>query len=424
MTIPLRYGDTTHSFRADGALEGIVVEPEALSERLDPHGVIAAALAAPIGSATLQEIARGRRSASILVPGVDRKAGVLEFAAPLVAELNAAGIDDRSIEFVLAPGTHVNDGAADLARLLGPLASRVRGRVHDARAPQGLRTVGATSRGTPVAFDRGVLDAEVKVLTGGIVPHYFAGYSGGRKALLPGVAAFESILANHKLTLDAERGIHPRAAPCVLDGNPVHEDMLEAASLARPDFCFNTIVHPEHGIVAAVAGDPIAAHRAGCAIAEKAFARRLERRLDWVVTSAGGAPYDVNFVQGLKALLDVEAAVKDGGAVLWLARCERGMSPAFLRWAAFGDDAALDGAVRDNYDLGGHNSILLRRVLRRVSVALLSDLPAEDVARLGVHPVASFDVGVEWLAARASRTPGGARGAVVPFANVTCVSAP
>jgi nickel-dependent lactate racemase len=251
------------------------------------------------------------------------------------------------------------------------------------------------------------------------VPHYFAGFSGGRKALVPGVAGFRTILANHRLTLDQERGIHPGVRLCGLRENPVHLDMVEGARLAQPDFCLNTLLDTDHRMVSAVAGDFEAAHEEGCRQAAQMFRVRVPEPLDVLITSAGGHPYDCNFMQSLKAVFNVQDVVRPGGAILWVAECASGINPGFLPWAEISSDEELERAVRDRYALTGHNSLMLRHLTRRVDVALWSALPAEIVSKLGLHPVPSLEEGLRWIR---QRHPAGFTYAVVPHANVMCAA--
>ena len=384
-----------------------------------PTEVLASALQQPIGSPPLRELAAGRRSAAILIPGKARVAGTRDYVAALISELNQSGIQDRGIEVFLADGTHEQHLDSDIMALLGEeLATRVRCLGHNPRKDE-LVELGTTSFGTPVLFNRRVLDAEVKILTGRIVPHYFAGFSGGRKALVPGVAGFRTILANHRLTLDPERGIHPGVRLCALRDNPVHLDMVEGARFAQPDFCLNTMLDTDHRMVAAVAGDFEAAHEEGCRQAAQMFRISVPEPLDVLITSAGGHPYDSNFMQSLKAVFNVQDVVRPGGAILWVAECSSGINPGFLPWAEIESDAQLERAVRDRYALTGHNSLMLRHLIRRVDVALWSSLPADVVARLGLHPVASLEEGLRWIEGKHSS---GFSYAVVPHANVMCAA--
>ncbi|MGQ0634988.1 MAG: nickel-dependent lactate racemase [Planctomycetaceae bacterium] len=388
--------------------------------RATPEELIAECLRQPIGSRPLRELAAGRNSAAILIPGRARLAGTGDYVPALVAELEAGGIAADRIEVFLADGTHEQHVAHDAAFLLGPqLASRVRCLGHDCRNVDGLIELGTTSYGTPVCLNRRVLEADLKILTGRIVPHYFAGFSGGRKALIPGVAGRGTILANHRLTLGPEKGIHPGARACVLDGNPIHEDMLEGARMARPDFCLNTLMDAEHRLVRAVAGDFEAAHRVGCRQAERWFRTTLDEPVDVLITSAGGNPYDCNFMQALKATFNVQDVVRPGGVILWVAECAGGMHNRFLEWAAIESDDEQEQAIRDRYDLAGHNSLMLRQLVRRNNVLLWSALPAGSISQLGLKPLNSLQAGLDWIC---RKFPHGFRYAVVPHANAICAT--
>lgn len=396
------------------------LEPKTAPPAGTPGELLCHSLNHPVGSPKLRDAARGKRSAAILIPGKERVAGTADYVPALIAELNQADISENNIEVFLATGTHEHHLETDIVTLLGAdTASRVRCLAHDCKAKDELVEIGTTSFGTPVLINRRVLEAEVKVLTGRIVPHYFAGFSGGRKALIPGVAGARTIYANHRLTLDPERGIHPHARPCSLEENPVHLDMLEGARMVKPDFCLNTILDTDHRIIAATAGDFEAAHEEGCKLVKHMFQLTLARPVDVLITSAGGDPYDCNFMQSLKAVFNVQEIVRPGGAILWVAECPRGVHPEFLRWCSISSDVELEDSIRDRYDLKGHNSLMLRKLTRKADVALWSALGDDVVRGLGLEPVSSLQEGISWIR---ERFPGDFSYAVVPYANVMCAA--
>jgi len=413
------FGGGTHDVLVPAGELAAWVEPAAVVPDASPEDIIRSALDSPLGCGRLRDIARGKQTAAVLVPGKDRVAGAEIYLPLLLRELNAAGISDDRIEVFLATGTHAKHSQDEVRALLGEEAvSRVRWREHDCNDEEELREVGATSRSTPVYFNRRVLDADVKVLTGRIIPHYFAGFGGGRKALLPGVAGFGTILANHRLTLSAQRGLHPEARPCQLSGNPVHLDMLEAARMVSNVFVLNTLLDARHRVIGAFAGELELAHAAGCAEAKRTFHVNVRESLDAVITSAGGTPYDCNFMQALKAVFDVQEIVRPAGAILWLADCPAGIKEGFVRWGSIESDEKLEAAVRSDYDLTGHNSIMLRRLVHRARLALWSTLPDDQVRVMGIEPVHSLGEGIRWLSETCSKN---FRYGVVPFANVTHV---
>lgn len=409
-------GSVALDIRSGGGLR--LLEPELSSSVEEPAKLVRRALDQPIDSPPLRELARGRRSAAILIPGRTRIAGVSDYVPELIDELRVAGVPDDGISIYLATGTHEHHGERDLAELVGEaVTQQLQCRFHSCQEPGGLTLLGTTSRGSPVSIDTRVLQAEVKILTGRIVPHYFAGFSGGRKALIPGVAGFDTILANHRLTLAPEQGIHSEVGPCSLAENPVHLDMLEAAAMAAPDFCLNTLLDTRGRMLAAFAGHWERAHEAGCRETGRRFQLEVDEPVDLLVTSSGGLPHDVNFMQSLKAVLNLKSIVRPGGRILWIAEAAGGMHPGFLDWGAIQDDAELDRAVRANYSLTGHNSIMLRRLIRSARVSLKSELPADQVRRLGIEVVDSTQGALDEIC---RELPPDFRVAVAPNANVIC----
>ena len=169
-------------------------------------------------------------------------------------------------------------------------------------------------------------------------------------------------------------------------------------------------------MVAAVAGGLEEAHRAGCDQASRWLSVEVDPPVDAVVTSAGGWPYDCDFVQALKAIFNIQGILRPGGAILWVAECPQGMKEGFLHWARIASDDELEASVRRSYNLAGHNTIMLRALLRRARVAMLSSLPEDALTALGVVPVRTLGEGMDWLR---SCTPPGSRVAIIPHANIS-----
>ena len=416
----LRYGDGTLELpRPSGRLVRII-EAEAPVPNEAPPSIFSKALSRPLGSPPLREIARGKKTAAILIPGKARRTGTEYYVPALLDELNAAGVEDSGITVFLADGTHAQHVEADIADLLGPEArARVQCVGHDCKDASQLVRVGTTSRGTPVEFNRQVMSADIRILTGRIVPHYFAGYSGGRKALLPGVAGWDTILAYHKLTLAPEKGIHPRSAICQLEENPVHLDMVEAVDFVQAEFCLNTLLDADHRIIAAFTGSPRAVHKQGCQTADEMFRIRIPEPVDAVITCAGGLPYDCNFMQALKAPFNVKEILRPGGAMLWIGECAGGMLPGFLEWAKIKSYDELNALARSQYNLTSHNSIMMRNLTTNANVGMISELPEEEVEAMGIHPLQDADTAIEWLS---RNSPPDFTYAVIPNANALCVA--
>jgi nickel-dependent lactate racemase len=246
---------------------------------------------------------------------------------------------------------------------------------------------GATSRGTPLAVSRVYAEADLRVCTGSIDYHFFAGYSGGSKSVLPGVSATASIQANHKMLLE------DAARAGVLEGNPVREDMDEAGAIVGIDFLFNVLIDGEHRVVDAVAGEFLAAHRAGCALHDERCDLRVDAPADVVVASPGGAPKDIDLYQAEKTLENVAEVVRDGGVVVLAARCDDGMGhPVFAQWMTEMEEPAdLVERIRREFVVGGHKAAAVAALLMRVSIFLVSDLPDDLVTEMRMTPFATVD---------------------------------
>lgn len=394
MLLDLRYGRS--SLRAELHADEVLELRAPLGDaRVGEAQVVTRALDEPLATPPLESLARGARRVAILVSGRDRVAGATTYVPLLLERLARAGIDDERIEVVCATGTHARHTPDDVRALIGPeAASRVRFRAHDCDRAEQFADLGRTPLGTPLWLDRETLAADLRVLTGRVTHHYFAGFSGGRKSILPGVAARQTIVANHRRVLDfggSGARIHPAVFGGNLAGNPVHEDMLSAARRAGPCFVLNTAIDREGRIAAAFAGELEAAHVAGCAEVDRTCFFAIDRPADVVVASAGGWPSDLNFIQSVKGLFNHRAALRPGGAFVLVADAGGGILRGLREWMAFTDRRTLTATMEARYDLAAHNSFLLRETLDALHVVLVSSLPPEDVRALGLTPAATLD---------------------------------
>jgi nickel-dependent lactate racemase len=410
----LTYGAGRIAFRPPGEVRTLL--PLGAPPAAPEAELVRRALDEPLGTPPLRELARGRRSAIVLVACRTRRTGSPVFLPEIARELAAAGIPEERILVYAATGTHDNWRAGDAALLAGPdCARRLRFAGHDCRAD--LEPVGTTSRGNRVRLARAYLESELKIATGRVTHHYFAGFTGGRKAILPGVSDFDSIVFNHRLATATEGGVrlHPEARNGQLAGNPVHLDMLEAARLAPPDFTLATVLDTGDRIVQAFGGDMEQSHEAAVKLVRDSDAPCATPPADWLFASCGGAHLDVNAVQSIKALVNNFRAVRRGGAIILAAECAEGIAPWLREVCSLGREELAARVLRGELR-HPHNALWLRAVRERAHVILVSRLREDEVRDLGFRRAPDLERAIA-LARELAGPP--ATCAVVPYGNTT-----
>ncbi|HEX5085916.1 MAG TPA: nickel-dependent lactate racemase [Blastocatellia bacterium] len=351
-------------------------------------------ISAPIGSPPLEEIVGRNDRVVVVVPDATRAAGVNRVASQLFSRLLERGVAGDRISFLIGGGIHRPPFPEEIEQLLGAEIARLAPvHAHLADDPAESVTLGVTSRGTQVSLNRRLVETDHVVVVGGITFHYFAGFSGGRKAILPGCAAEPSIQHNHKLAFD-EQTMDKRAgvASGLLEGNIVHEDMVEAVRTLNPSFLVNTVLNGDSEVVSAYAGDWYEAHLRGCAEYAAAHTARISARRSLVIVSAGGWPRDMNLIQSHKAMEHASAALTEGGVMIVLAECSQGLGrDDFLDWFATGGAHATALKLMENYKVNGQTAWGLRRKAERFRILLVSNLDAGIVRHMGLEPHTSLE---------------------------------
>jgi nickel-dependent lactate racemase len=292
-------------------------------------GALEAALDHPIHSEPLEKLAAGKRTAAISVCDITRPAPNRITLPPLLQRLHAAGIPKENVTILIATGLHRAATKEELDIILGPeIAATYRVASHDARDFAAHRAVGTTRRGTPVYVDERFAAADLHITLGFIEPHLMLGFNGGRKLIVPGVAAQETIKVIHSPRFMRE----PLSTEGSIEGNPLHAELLEAAALARHDFILDVTLTQERAISGVFAGHPVKAHAAGVEFMVNTSLTPLDGLVDAVITSSAGYPLDLTFYQCLKGLTAAQHIVKPGGKMLLLAECAEGIgSPEYAR---------------------------------------------------------------------------------------------
>ena len=288
------------------------IQSKKIENKNSEEHIILEALDNPVGSQRLKTLVKLGETVCIIISDITRAWQKSDRYLPyIMKELSESGMKDEDITFICATGSHRRQSEEEHKILLGEkLAKRFKVIDHDCKDKENLVNIGTTSFGTPVTINKTALQCDHIVLTGAIVFHDLVGFGGGKKSILPGITAYEGIMANHKLSLNPNfgEGINFRVCCGNVANNPVHLDMLEAAAFVKPTFLFNVIMDEALNIVKAVAGDYIKAHEAGQQIVDEADSAYIKEQADIVVVSAGGYPKDIDFYQASKALINAKEA--------------------------------------------------------------------------------------------------------------------
>jgi nickel-dependent lactate racemase len=319
MKADLQCGRTIVNLEVPDSTE--VLEMEPLAPLHDPTAAVRDALAHPIQSPPLEEMARGRQSACIVISDITRPVPNQIILPPLLETLEAAGMAREAITILIATGMHRPNLGEELAHMVGrDIMANYRIENHFCRDPENYRRID-TIDGAPIEVNRHYLDAGLRILTGLIEPHFYAGYSGGRKAILPGISSFETMKFMHSYRMID----HPRVANCVLDGNPFHHNGLRICELAGVDFIVNVVLNKHRQVGGVFAGHYDRAHRAGCEVVERHSTAAVDEPFDLVITSGGGFPLDSTFYQVSKALICARNVLRKGGDIVVICGCHEGL---------------------------------------------------------------------------------------------------
>lgn len=412
-SVILRYGAQAFPLRFDPQQLTILKPQDAAAQEVSDEAIVAL-LDNPTHGPGLSEVVHSHDQVVIVVPDATRAAGANRVTPLLVDYLNRCGISDKQISVLIGGGIHRPPTVAEIHSIVGSdVSRRLAVYPHDANDEAMLVSLGRTTRGTPVALNRRLVEADHVIVIGAISFHYIAGFSGGRKAILPGCAAERSIKANHLLSFDLE-SLNKREgiASASLDGNIVHQDMLEAVTMLGPSFLVNTVLNSENEIVSVYTGHWRDAHRQGCDEYALSHTVSVNERRPLVITSVGGAPRDINLIQSHKAMEHAAAVLEEGGTLIVLAECANGLGrDDFLDWFPPGGSRATVLKLVENYKINGQTAWGLRRKAERFRILLVSALEDSVVRQMGLEPVPSLEA--------ALATAGEKSGYIVPYGLTT-----
>ena len=340
-----------------------------------------------VGSAPLREILTAQDEVTVIISDITRAWMHQERICPLLVDYlhDMVGMADEHIVFLVALGTHRPQTEHELRRLVtDAVFERIRVINHEADQP--LAYVGTTKRGTEVRINPLAVGRKV-ILMGGTVHHLLAGYGGGRKSIVPGIAGGDTIRQNH---IHALHPTEPRSSDDVgcgrLAGNPVHEDMMEAAAMVAPVFGINLVVDGNGRHLALPSGDPVLAWEESCRLVDRFNGVPIERKADVVIASCGGYPKDINLYQSSKTMINAYQALREGGTLIFLSECrEGGGPPAFFDWANCQREGRLDEELRAHFTIAGYIFYVCCEIAAHTELKMLSSIPAETLAPMRIH---------------------------------------
>jgi nickel-dependent lactate racemase len=413
--VTLAYGREGRSVEVPD--NAVVILPTDLPGLPDEAEAVSQALAQPLAGPTLAQRAAGAQQVVVVFPDLTRPMPNRTVLPPLLRQLEECGIPDASITLLCATGTHRQASAAEMEELVGSdTVARYAIVDHDSESSDHVE-VGQVD-GVPILLQRQYVEADLRIITGFVEPHFFAGFSGGPKTVCPGLAATVTILEAHH----PRRIADPRSTFVTREGNPVHDFVRAAVALAPPDFSVDVTINRARQVTATFAGPLAVTHDAACAFAQASATQQVDAAFDVVVSTNGGYPLDRNLYQAVKGMAAAERIVNQGGIIVMAADCGDGI-PAHGAFAEVlsGARSAEDLINAPNGpELDRWQAQVLGRVLQRAQVWLYSDGLTEEMTRNALlHPVGELTTAVADAVARKGE---GARVAVLPEGPLTVVT--
>lgn len=361
-----------------------VVYPNEKKPEKSEADYIKNALSNPMGALPIKKQAEKGMSVAIVVDDNTRPCPTWKMLPHVVDELKEKGIREDDIKIIFATGTHreVKDEEAKI--LLGEEYAESIEHISNNCKGNDFTYIGTTSFGTDVKIKNAFLEADLKILLGDVEIHYFAGYGGGRKSVLPGIAHYSTIQHNYTTNF-----FHPMSKPGVLDGNPMYQNMTEAARLAKPDFCLNVVQNASHEIVGAFAGDFDLVLRKGAQLVDEMYKVKVKEKADILITAADGAPHDVNLYQAYKAIHLGLNVVKDDGIIILLAECPDGHgSEPYYQWMKnYKTKEEMAEKLSKEFVPGGHKAYYHLKAMEKAKFFIVSSMDRkmlEEVFRMRV----------------------------------------
>ncbi len=406
-TVHILYGKSELQIGLPENARATVIGKRPMQKLPDPQAAVREALAHPIGAPPHHSLVRGRNSACILVCDITRPVPNGLFLRPLIEDMLAAGIARERITVLVATGLHRPNEGEELAEVIGDpwVLDTVRVENHFARDDAAHVDLGATpNRGTPVKLDRRFVEADLRIATGLVEPHFMAGYSGGRKVIAPGVAHADTIRTFHSARFMED----PAAVQCILTGNPLHEEQLEIVRMLGKVYAVNTVLDEDRNLVHINFGEIIESHLAAVAFVAESTRVPLGRRFSTILTSAAGHPLDKTYYQTVKGMVTPLDILEPGGTLIVASACSEGFGSSEFRAAqarlkALGPDAFLQSLLAKRLaDVDEWQTEMQLKSLRAGRVQLYTTgLDDDERGLTGVETIDSVEAAVAAAIARA-----------------------
>lgn len=418
MRIELGYGQENAAVMIPSGVSTEYVTPREITGFDDTAGAIGRAFSQPVEAPPLEEfLGADDGDVLLVVSDLTRSGGTKEILPLVVSYLETSGVSRRRIRFLVARGTHRKLSREEKQYFKSDQLKGVRVDEHDCDDSSNMSALLLTKRGTPVRVNRLLKNAGRVLLVSPVSFHYFAGFGGGRKLVLPGSADRAAILANHRLSLVDEKpaSLHPACRPGNLDGNPVSDDMEEALSALKNIYALNFFSDTSGRTVYINAGDPVQSHAEACEVYRKVHRVPMERSCDIAIVACGGHPYDMNLLQAHKALKHGAEAVKPGGTILFYAQCGEGVGSESLERAIRTPRESYFNSAYSDYDLNNQTGVSLLSLTDRYRVTMVTELDDEILTAAGIARCTN----AEACLASALEMYGDGRVAVVPYGSQT-----
>ncbi len=385
MKLEFGFGTTVQTVEVPDENVMDILHANQVDHELEGEEEVRRALLNPIGAPLLKEVVKPGEKIVIITSDITRPMPTYVVMPPLLDMLYEAGVSKDDITLVFALGSHRKHTPEEMKKLAGERAFSEINCI-DGDASDCVH-MGETSHGTPVDIVRIVAEADRRICLGNIEYHYFAGYSGGAKAIMPGVSTRDAIQSNHSMMVKAE------ACAGRLEGNPVREDIEEAGEICGIDYIVNVVLDEHKHVIMAAAGDKVKAHREACRFLDRIYRKEIPKRADIVMVSQGGAPKDLNLYQTQKALDNAKHAVKNGGVVILIGSCKEGLgSEVFEKWMTEAPTAhSMIERIQTDFQLGGHKAAAIAMVLENADIYLVSDLEDDFVRSIFMEPKHSVE---------------------------------